>query len=279
MNNLRHDTTATFAQADARADARADVDTIVALRSTRFHNPTARITLRGARAAYVGPGLNLAPHRNAVATLALALRKPFDLALPGSAGTLGPYASRQWALIPPGTWHHLNAHGPMAFLYLDALSDDLQTLASEAIGVLTNQEVAELVSCTYADTMSLLCRILGCQPRTAPEPDARVALLVHEINKRPEVITTLAQAAAIAGLSPSRCQYLLRSALGMPFRRYRLWRRMALVMRGLADGTSLTEVAHASGFSSSAHLSTAFKAMFGLAPSTLNMPGVVFDLD
>jgi AraC-like DNA-binding protein len=40
-------------------------------------------------------------------------------------------------------------------------------------------------------------------------------------------------------------------------------------MRALADGDSLTEAAYTAGFSNSAHLSTAFKAMFWLRPSTL----------
>lgn len=41
---------------------------------------------------------------------------------------------------------------------------------------------------------------------------------------------------------------------------------MGRVIRELADGGNLTDAA---GFSNSAHLSTAFKAMFGLLPSTL----------
>jgi AraC-like DNA-binding protein len=44
---------------------------------------------------------------------------------------------------------------------------------------------------------------------------------------------------------------------------------MALVMRRLAQGHSLTQAAHDAGFASSAHLSTTFKTMFGLTPSDL----------
>jgi AraC-like DNA-binding protein len=45
-----------------------------------------------------------------------------------------------------------------------------------------------------------------------------------------------------------------------------MWRRMALVMRALAEGSDLTAAALACGFASSAHLSAAFKQMFGLSP-------------
>ena len=45
------------------------------------------------------------------------------------------------------------------------------------------------------------------------------------------------------------------------------------------DGLSLTETAHAAGFASSAHFSTAFRDMFGMMPSellkTLESVGVV----
>jgi AraC-like DNA-binding protein len=50
-------------------------------------------------------------------------------------------------------------------------------------------------------------------------------------------------------------------------------------MRELSRGRSLTEAAYSAGFASSAHLSAAFKAMFGLAPSALVKLGASFDLE
>jgi AraC-like DNA-binding protein len=71
----------------------------------------------------------------------------------------------------------------------------------------------------------------------------------------------------------------MREAAGVSFRRYRIWRRMAFVALNLSGGRTLTDAAHAAGFASSAHLSFAFKKMFGLAPSALLKAGVAFDLD
>ena len=71
-----------------------------------------RISLSGARAAYFGPGLDLAPHRNAAATVALALDTPFTLSLPAESAP----ETRAIALIPPDTRHRLVATGPMVFL-------------------------------------------------------------------------------------------------------------------------------------------------------------------
>ena len=52
---------------------------------------------------------------------------------------------------------------------------------------------------------------------------------------------------------------------------------MALVLKVLSKGRSLTEAAQDAGFSSSAHLSTAFRGLFGLAPSRLVALGVRVD--
>lgn len=65
----------------------------------------------------------------------------------------------------------------------------------------------------------------------------------------------------------------------MAFRRYRLWRRMWVVIEQVAAGETLTTAAHAAGFSSSSHLSTSSKKMFGISPSTLVSIGVCFDFD
>ena len=49
-------------------------------------------------------------------------------------------------------------------------------------------------------------------------------------------------------------------------------------MRTIAAGCSLTEAAHDAGFSSSAHLSSTFKRMFGLTASDLLALGVGIDV-
>jgi AraC-like DNA-binding protein len=49
-------------------------------------------------------------------------------------------------------------------------------------------------------------------------------------------------------------------------------------MRMVAAGGTLTEAAHAAGFSSSAHLSSTFKRMFGMTASDLLALGVTIDV-
>lgn len=241
--------------------------------SAHFQKPPAIVSLHGARAAYVGPALNLNPHRNAVAVVALALDAPFDLALLDEGGA-GAFAAHMTALIAPGALHHLKARGPMAFLYLDALSDDHRLLSARVLASpfpLLREPIPQ------RRIVPFLCDRLGLPHRATP--DARIAELLHNVEKDPAALTDFAAHARSIGLSTSHARELLRKSVGIPFRRYRLWRRMALVARELSAGRSLTEAAYAAGFASSAHLSTTFKAMFGLTPSAFLSFGISFDLE
>ena len=70
-------------------------------------------------------------------------------------------------------------------------------------------------------------------------------------------------------ISPSRLIHLFREQVGVPIRRFTLWSRLRQVVRLAIDGATLTEAAHAAGFSDAAHMSNTFRQMFGFAPSAL----------
>lgn len=236
-----------------------------------------RICLSRGRAVYVGPGLDLAPHCNAAATLAIALDEPFALMLmEPSAEALagaGSEAYRYAALIPPSKLHRLRARGPMLFLYLDALSDDFDAIAKMDLAAAR----ARLLSLgAMPEGLDAIVEAIGVPRRDAP--DTRLLTIIRRIDERPQDFERLDDAARLVGLSPSWFQTLFRRAVGMPFRRYRLWRRMAVVMQAIAGGENFTAAAHGAGFASSAHLSTAFRAMFGLAPSDLLRLGIEIEI-
>lgn len=70
--------------------------------------------------------------------------------------------------------------------------------------------------------------------------------------------------AAAAGLSPDRFRHLFVEQLGIPLRRYMLWRRLRLAAQRLAAGDNVTAAAHGGGFSDAAHLARTIKHMFGI---------------
>ena len=82
-----------------------------------------------------------------------------------------------------------------------------------------------------------------CNFAPAPATDERIAKVVALMRGAPGDTHSLATLAAEVGLSPSRLQHL-------------------------------TVAAHRAGFPSSAHFSTAFRAMFGLRPSDLVAAGL-----
>jgi AraC-like DNA-binding protein len=74
-------------------------------------------------------------------------------------------------------------------------------------------------------------------------------------------------AARAVGLSPSRFQHLFAEEVGVPFRRFRVWRRLRGAIGSIAAGSSFTEAAHGAGFFDQAHFARAFRQAFG-APAS-----------
>ncbi len=221
----------------------------------------ASVFLSSTRAAFIGPALDLGPHANAVATLAIGLSQSFRL----SVGQDGDRVETI-ALIAPGERHHLRAEGKMAFIYLDALGDDHMSLRGRDLSD-ARARFLEYLDLAAKPSTAGMCEALGVPPRSHLDP--RVAEVATLLSVNPDRFPRVREAAAHVGLSGSHFQRLFRAGVGVPYRRFRVWCRMVLAVTAVAAGRSLTEAAHEAGFASSAHLSSSFREMFGLAPSRL----------
>jgi AraC-like DNA-binding protein len=85
---------------------------------------------------------------------------------------------------------------------------------------------------------------------------------------------SLARLAAATESSPFHLARVFCQEVGMPVHRYLTRLRLALALMRLCDGgEGLSALAHALGFSSHSHLTTAFKREFGIAPSALRSSG------
>jgi AraC-like DNA-binding protein len=215
-----------------------------------------RIAVGTARALYLGPGLDLSPHMNVATTIAVSLSHPFELRTWTKRAGWSAWHSEHVGVIPSETLHHLKSRGPMAFLYLDPLADPRNAPSGDAL-VRGRERLRHALRPIGIDEAFAAFGLVGRRP-----PDARIARVVLEIERRPDAFGRLRDAADLA----------------LPFRRYRLWRRMAVVMRALTTGANLTEAALSAGFSSSAHLSTSFRRMFGVSPSEVLALGAVIDV-
>jgi AraC family transcriptional regulator len=102
-------------------------------------------------------------------------------------------------------------------------------------------------------------------------PDLRVRKMIAWAAERLEGQVSLADVVEAGGLSAGRLRHLFVEQTGLPFKTYLLWLRLVRAVQAIADGQSLTQSAHAAGFSDSAHFSRTFRRMFGVAPVALRM--------
>jgi AraC-like DNA-binding protein len=234
----------------------------------------------GARALFIGPAFGLSPHRNAVAVVAVGLEAPFEL-----SWNAQDYRRCRSALIPPNTLLHLRETcGEMAFLYVDAASNDyaqLHALATtkgershldlrcEPLLIDRLNQLRSAGAARWRDIRTELDTLLnGGAARTT---DARIVQTLQLIHEDPAARLSLATLARHAKLSPSRFAALFKQATGVPVRRYKLWVAMGAAVRSMQRGASLTEASMDAGFSSPAHFSSAYRQMFGMEPSRLGL--------
>ena len=96
--------------------------------------------------------------------------------------------------------------------------------------------------------------------------DPRVLAAAEQVDARLFENQPVSDVAKSVALSESRLQHLFASQTGLRLRQYRLWMRVLKTAGDAALGHSMTDAAHANGFSSSAHFSSSFRKSFGLAP-------------
>lgn len=70
-----------------------------------------------------------------------------------------------------------------------------------------------------------------------------------------------------AGMSKSSFTDLFRAIIGMPLRRYVLWRRLNVAVAEIGAGADATQAAHKAGFADSAHFSRTMRETFGVSPT------------
>ena len=102
----------------------------------------------------------------------------------------------------------------------------------------------------------------------------RVRKLVRWLRTAPpDVDTSLAALAAVAGLSESRLVHAFTASLGTSIKTYLLWLKLQRAAIAIVAGERLTESALRAGFADAAHMTRTFRRMFGVPPSALRPRG------
>lgn len=204
-------------------------------------------------------------------------------------GTTDAWISSPGVIVLPRVPHALDARGiTVALLFVEPESlegrrlierQDVFGMASvmhdardSAIAALTawwrhprtKRHLAEIGRCIVAE--------LAAGPSVRPGLDPRVQKAVAYMRGALDKPITLADAARIAALSPSRFRHLFIAETGLTFRAFLLWLRLMRAVTSMTASRTITEAAYEAGFSDAAHLSRTFRSNFGISPAMLG-PG------
>jgi AraC family transcriptional regulator len=197
----------------------------------------------------------------------------------------GDWRTVRGVIVRPDAPHSLDPCGAVVvFLYVDPESREGRWLMESLRGPLTTvtpeQFEPHLPQLTLfrdrapsAGEMSELVRSLVGSLCVGPPPvhrmDERVARALVVIRQNEASRIPLEEVAAQVFLSPSRFAHLFTKEVGLPFRRYVLWRKLTRAMLLISKGNSLVSAAHSSGFADAAHMTRTFHQMFGMNPQAL----------
>lgn len=99
--------------------------------------------------------------------------------------------------------------------------------------------------------------------------DKRILSALEILEKNSCNVLPLETIASQVFLSPSRFIHLFKKETGITYRRMQLWNKLMASIDDIARHKSITDLAHAHGFSDSAHYSRTFKQTFGINPKLI----------
>lgn len=218
------------------------------------------------------------------------------LAIDGSVGIQGKrgvWRTSAGVIVRPDVVHAYDANGALgAMLFVDPESTEgawLRTSLREDITFVPEARIAPCVAELRRflerplESLELGALVRHCvQGLCADAPpsrrlDERITKVLAAIRRSDELRMSVEDAAALAFLSPSRFAHLFKQQVGLPFRRYMLWRKLTRAMLMIGRERTISAAAHAADFADAAHLTRTFYQMFGIPPSVM-MRGEFFEI-
>jgi AraC-like DNA-binding protein len=215
--------------------------------------------------------------RHPAVILLTACGRPFRLRGPGcdlitSAAVVAPQCAR--SLQTDGVLllsFHVQPHHP-AFSAFAGLATPIQALRREAFAaadtamlqMTEGRSDTAAASALFEFVVEQACAEIGQRAGVRDDRiEEALALLDHDMS------LPLPALADGIGLSDDRLSHLFTEQVGLSVRSYRAWRRAAKAWEMFAfdASPSLTETAHACGFSDSAHLSRCWQHYYAMSPS------------
>jgi AraC-like DNA-binding protein len=221
--------------------------------------------------SYVGPGGSSDRHAHHALQLAISFDEPLELLLDDRQ------VRARAVLVASGVPHSFRTDGRWIFYALIEPHSTIGSSLRHRTAQLTGRDLAEIVpigDAPAAETDALIdytrrmFELLAPRPPAAPLSEPVIGALAY-LDATLDDPPRLVQAARAAHISPSRLTHLFSEQVGIPFRRFVLWLRLRRAAEYVWRTRSLTEAAHAAGFSDLAHFSRVCRATFGVAPTGL----------
>ena len=230
------------------------------------------------RTLFIGPFQDLVSHSLGSVAINVGLYRPFQLRIGG-----GQFKPCRYAIIPAGCKHEISAFGSIvASFVIEKNSPDYMAFESGAMSALligdalASERWVQCFRSIYeqkpanAEITRMLNQLLQVEALSESREiniDRRIGSIMTAIDSDPDAYTRQQECAASVGLSSSRFRHLFREQSDIPFRRYRMWRRVMSAIRALNSVDNLTQAAMEAGFSDAAHFNRCFRDSFGVNPS------------
>jgi AraC family transcriptional regulator len=209
-------------------------------------------------------------------------------------GARGDWRSGRGLVVPADVEHSYDGRGAVgAMLFVDPESSAgvwLRSTFKREIAFVPDERIVPCADQLRTflerphESMDIRPLILHCvHAMCAGAPpsrkmDERVTKVLQEIRASDDLRISLESAAASVYLSEGRFAHLFKQQVGLPFRRYMLWRKLARALVAIGRERTLAAAAHAADFSDAAHLTRTFYQMFGIPPSVM-MRGEFFEIE
>lgn len=227
------------------------------------------------RSLYCGPLLHLETHIYGADVLHAGIYRPFRIRMAD-----GEWRSCRCALVPAGTRHALDmagwAHGKLFVERNSADAIGFRKRFPYSQTTVSFFEDAEAIECfrwiheedpNHIAVEQRLDRLLNSPEQMTVDLDERIRQIIELICREPDRTFSYREMANLTGLSPSRFLHLFRECTGLPYRRFRLWKRMIAAFESMHTSDSLTRAALDAGFADSSHFSRRFRDTFGVNPA------------
>ena len=190
----------------------------------------------------------------------------------------GQQFSCRGILIPPGVSHciHTHDHPVLVFLYASTTRVAAQI---RKIQILPESDCDRICTLFFAFEKGCSSRAYGCFEQSflailnlesgCSVTDARILSAMKKIRSGLSEPLSCREIADSVYLSQSRFSHLFRQQVGMTFSAYVICQRLLYAYTKMIGGSSITEAALESGFSSSTHFAETNRRVFGLSASSI----------